>query len=273
MKTAKEVQLEALATATAEALQVHVPNSLSKVPYYSNLLRVRLHELLLASDDASEARTVVRKTEALVATITPLNEKLYDLHRDQRFLADYIRDKHLELVEAWKPKALGLRDEIVAVGEAAKERVENATIAPPSNDPGVLEAMLGNARGDARMYLDLTDANRLPLRMKELVEHDTDPVITYLLLATRWAEHYLRSRAISQSGDTKAVQVQRVTGLGEWDAYRSELLPLHMTEKAAVAYKRDIGLAKYTPQVALVLGRVISAVVMGDHASFAVARR
>lgn len=251
MNTAKDIQLEALADAiklTPEKLQ-----NRSQKAYYVNMAAFRLRELELAAPDAKDARAARRLTTALFASVPPLLEELYRIERDERYTAEHIVQLMGQRLDAWEATARGTRNELAGRGEAAQRRVDAATIEPPTTDAGVLEAMLGNARGDARMYLDATATHRVPHRMRELVEHETDPVITYLLVATRWGDHYIRSRAVARANDGNAEQVQSVDGLIEWAEYRKGLLAKLMPEAAAAAYQRDTALAKYIPQLVAVM--------------------
>lgn len=136
--------------------------------------------------------------------------------------------------------------------ESIRERVERiakvdpakVTPRPPVEDPAVLEAKLANARSDARMLLDRHDLNTLPDRMRELVQHDADPVVSYLLVATPWGANYIHSRLPNDNQQHGAPVV--------WDRYRTDLTRGMLDEAGQRAYDRARALEPL-PQVTTVV--------------------
>jgi hypothetical protein len=78
--------------------------------------------------------------------------------------------------------------------------------APLHSDERAAQALLGNARSDARMMLDGVPVKNLTQHMGDLAQGD-DPAIRHLLLATPWPVHYLKARGASAQ---------------EWEAARAE---------------------------------------------------
>src|SRR5690606_14306212 len=103
-----------------------------------------------------------------------------------------------KLREALEPLQGALRERLeqrteAVLGRISEQEQRHAFTPPPLEaDAAVSEATLANARSDARMLLDAA-GTRAPDMMRQLVEGNTDPAVTHLLMHTNWPSLYLQS--------------------------------------------------------------------------------
>lgn len=146
------------------------------------------------------------------------------------------RTKRTKLLEAWETTSAEQVERITsATQRLSTPDPRKVTPKPPADDPVTLEAKLANARSDARMMLDQAEVNVLPDRMKELVEHDADPAISYLLVGTNWGTNYVRSRL-------PANERQQHGSLVVWDRHKNDLTRRLLDEPGRKAFDRAAAL-------------------------------
>lgn len=144
---------------------------------------------------------------------------------NDRNLSEVGREEKLR--EALQPLQGALRERLeqrteAVLGRISEQEQRHAFTPPPlETDAAVSEARLANARSDARMLLDAA-GSRAPDMMRQLVEGNTDPAVTHLLMHTNWPSLYLQSR-----GASSAV----------WDAHREALMPKVLPEDLAAKYR------------------------------------
>ena len=94
-----------------------------------------------------------------------------------------------------------------------------------ASDEAARQAILGNARIDARMLLDpMGEGYQMVQRMAAIAEHGGD-ALAYLLLATPWGENYLRSRFPGAQSPVL-----------EWGQERVRLAPRLLSERDGEAW-------------------------------------
>ena len=171
-----------------------------------------------AAPSAHAIGDVADITERFFADLSLLHGTLNDINADARLSDEGQREKRAAALEAWERTSGELADEITArVERATHTDPAKVTPRPPVDDPAVLEGRLANARSDAQMLLGNVDLGRLADRMQELAQHAGDPALTYLLVATPYGEHLIRSRlpADPRAGGREALLA--------WDATRRSL--------------------------------------------------
>ena len=134
-----------------------------------------------------------------------------------------------ELTTAWRTEAEALVARLED-SAASWERDLTAAARPPAptTDAAVLEAMLSNARQDARMVLDNATDEEAPDRLAEM-GRGSDPALAYLVLATGWPATYMRGRGLKHAPIA-------------WDHERGKVLASVLTEKALEAHNKLAGI-------------------------------
>jgi hypothetical protein len=135
------------------------------------------------------------------------------------------------LTLAWEGQAVALIESVEAqVAEWDRKLHAAATPPAPIADRATLEAVLANARSDARMVLDAaTERDRdVPYLLAEMARGE-DPVLAYLVLGTSWPATYFRAH------DLKSAPAV-------WEQERGKLLASVLTDAALMAYERLPGL-------------------------------
>lgn len=195
-----------------------------------------------AADAPEEQRTVeaIRKeADQLFQDLEAFDSSISEIKSDKR-LSDLGKEERLA------PLRDQLRQSLEARAAAVERRVAEvearALITPPAldPDPAVSEARLANARSDARMLLD-SAGDRVADVMRQMVESNTDPAVTHLLMFTNWPKLYLQSRG-GNAG----------TGM-LWDQYRTELLERVLPPDQA-AKARTVKALKHLKQAAQIAG-------------------
>lgn len=192
-----------------------------------------------APSDTTTARAFQGAVDAFFQEINNYDEAAAAVRRDER-LTDVGRREHLEPIRADFERNLAQRAEAVTRALKSVEARTAYTLPQLDPDPAVAEVRLGNARSDARMMLDVA-GDQAPSVMKELVEANTDPAVTHLLMHTTWPALYLKSRGIHPA---------------LWEALKDSLMPRLLPEADAQKY-RDAAASKHL--------RKASEIVAGAH--------
>lgn len=163
-----------------------------------------------APDGLKDGEAVHREVERLFHEFDAYDTSTQEVEADER-ISDLVKNERRAALRDAFPKALDAR--LSAIQQTVDAVQERARIEPPALDanPAVSEARLSNARSDARMMLD-SAGERIPDVMRQLVESNSDPAVTHLLMFTSWPALYLQSRG--DNGASKRL----------WDLHRSELL-------------------------------------------------
>ncbi len=99
------------------------------------------------------------------------------------------------------------------------------TLSAVATNEAARQAILANARSDARMLLDpMGEGYQMVQRMVAIAEHGDD-ALAYLLLATPWAANYLRSRIPGAQSP-----------VFEWEQERVRLAPRFLSERDGEAW-------------------------------------
>lgn len=194
-------------------------------------------------DGRSTAEAFQRDADAFFQEIEDFDEIVSAVKRDAR-LSDLGKQERLEPLRAAFQEAIGKRAE--AVDRRLQELEKRHAYTPPKleSDPAIAEARLANARSDARMMLDAA-GDRVADVMRQLVEANTDPAVTHLLMHTTWPTLYLQSRNMSPN---------------LWTSLRDQLMPSvlpeaeakkHRAAKAAAHLKKAAEIVHQTRHFAL----------------------
>ena len=203
---------------------------------------------------ASGVQTLEREAVAFYDDLATLDAALQEIMQDTHLSEEGKQAKRAELGEVWKAKSA---QQLEAIQKATSGLLDKGSTAiqPPTEDPALLEAKLGNARSDARMLLESSKPTDLPDRMRELVESNADPVVSYLLVATDWGTNYIRSRFPDGPGlseqQLNGARDSSVSTLNLWEAYRHDLTPRLLDEKGRKAWERTEALTplRRVPQI------------------------
>lgn len=211
-----------------------------------------LQQLRSQHPQDTDLRTLEQAAHDYYDSRTKLDADLLATSQDENLSEQGKATKSAELHAAWEQAAAAAsRKAEAAAHKLLQAQAEPPKLTPPTTDPLLLEAQLGNARADARMYLDPADLQQLPKRMQELVERSTDPVITHLLLGTDWGEHYIRARTTPAEGrrlDHRQGQGMQ-TALLEWAHTRQQLTRARLSPEQAKAWDKHQALTRTIPQV------------------------
>ena len=147
-------------------------------------------------------------------------------------LAARVAEARGSLRSRWIEAGPRLAQAVVDSTSAATSREGFAFLYPegwPStglaSDEAARQAILGNARSDARMLLDpMGEGYQLVQRMAAIAKHGDD-ALAYLLLATPWGENYLRSRFPGAQSPVL-----------EWSQERVRLAPRFLSERDGEAW-------------------------------------
>lgn len=207
-----------------------------------------LHDLKAIREAAPNNSHVQRLEQAAVAfydSLATLDAQLGEVNNDPHLSAEGKQAKRTELGAAWKESSAQQLASVEAAANALTGNSEPLTIPPPVEDASLLEAKLANARSDARMLLDGVDPLKLATRMRELVERNADPLITYLLVGTEWGNNYIRSRHPNAGGSDITAP------LLDWAHHRGELYPRLLDDAGRKEWERRQRFAKVPriPQV------------------------
>lgn len=216
-----------------------------------------LSQLRRAYPQDSDLQRVEGSTAAFFASAAELDQTLAAIDTDPHLSAEGKQAKRSEAVAAWNVTAAKHRQEVEAAARRPLDsQAQVPTLPAPTDDSLLLEAKLANARTDARMYLDGVETQHLPRRMRELVERNADPSLTYLLLATDWGEHYLRSR-VPADDRTGAAREAVHTNLMEWAHLRGDLTRSRLSPQQREAWDRQRALAGALPRAAALITAAI----------------
>lgn len=194
-------------------------------------------------DGRSTAEAFQRDADAFFQEIEDFDEIVSAVKRDAR-LSDLGKQERLEPLRVAFQEAIGKRAE--AVDRRLQELEKRHAYTPPKleSDPAIAEARLANARSDARMMLDAA-GDRVADVMRQLVEANTDPAVTHLLMHTTWPTLYLQSRNMHPN---------------LWTSQRDQLMPSvlpeaeakkHRAAKAAAHLKKAVEIVRQTRHYAL----------------------
>lgn len=171
-------------------------------------------------DGRSTAEAFQRDADAFFQEIEAFDEHAAAVKRDAR-LSDLGRQERME------PIREAFRERLEQRAEAFSRRLQDVekryAYAPPKldPDPAIAEARLANARSDARMMLDAA-GERVADVMRQLVEANTDPAVTHLLMHTTWPTLYLQSRNMHAN---------------LWTSQREQLMPSVLPEAEAKKHR------------------------------------
>jgi hypothetical protein len=203
-----------------------------------------------AAPTAAGLDALEREVTDFYDSISELDQDLARIEADATLSAEGKQRKRDAVTAAWVD--LSARS-VTEVGKAAARLTARdeakVTPRPPVADPVALEAKLANARSDALLLLEGVDVMDLPERMRELVEHDADPAVSYLLVGTPWSTHLIRSRL---RGDQRHRGRQADhTALLLWEQYRHRLTRHLLDDDGRKAWDRAEALKPLTrvPQV------------------------
>jgi hypothetical protein len=215
----------------------------------SGVLRVgALQDIQKAREAAPTAAgldTLEREVTHFYDSISELDQDLARIEADTTLTAEGKQRKRDAVTTAWRDLSAQNVAEVEKTAARLTARDEaKVTPRPPVDDPVALEAKLANARSDARMMLDGADPHDLPEQMKRLVEHDADPAVSYLLVATEWGMNYLRSRIPPNARPNNGALVL-------WSTYRQQLTRGLLNPEGQAAWDRAEALKPLTrvPQV------------------------
>lgn len=200
-----------------------------------------LHDLRNIKEALPNDRNVQqleRATTAFYDGLAELDAKLQEINEDTHLSEEGKQAKRAQAAEAWKATSAEQLATIETVTTTLVGQDKPLTIPPPAEDAALLEAKLGNARSDARMLLDGVADHHLADRMRELVERNADPIITYLLLGTEWGNNYIRSR----SPNSQPNQIS--APLLEWAHHRQQLFPRLLDDAGRKEWERRQRVAK-----------------------------
>lgn len=163
-----------------------------------------------APEELRTAEIMQRDIEQLFQEFDAFETSLSEVEADDR-VSEVVKEERRVALRTQFPEALTTR--LTAVQKRLAEVEERTRIQPPQldADPAVAEARLGNARSDARMLLDVA-GDKAPDVMRQLVESNSDPALTHLLMFTNWPTLYLQSRG----GGNGPARI--------WEHHRAELL-------------------------------------------------
>jgi hypothetical protein len=172
--------------------------------------------------------------------LAKLDADLRDVQTDPHLTAEGKTARAAEVLASWSEASAA---QVAAAEAAARDlagEIRPPEVRPPVDDPVLLEAKLANARSDARMLLDGVAPAQLPRRMRELVEHDADPMVSYLLVATEWGTNYIRSRAQRSDNVRGGAAGQNVAHgpLIEWAHARADLMPRLLDDRGRREWDR-----------------------------------
>lgn len=180
----------------------------------------------------AELHTIEAGARAFFQAVDQLPEHLKRIQEDPD-LNDAARDRKRAEAIAGMNTLREVTEQDINEAAAAYERRHAATLepVPPVADPLLLEAKLQTARMDARMLLDNAGQESLPLAMYQAAT-GTDPMLSYLLLATPWGEKYLTGRGLPAD-----------VMLG-WNDLKARAYPAVLSEQQAAAQAAIRGLSK-----------------------------
>lgn len=192
-------------------------------------------------------RALSSAVEEFYSGLDELDQALEQIRNDGDLSPEGKANRRDALAQAWLARSAEQAAKIERLtGEAIGSESEPLTVPAPADDPAVLEARLANARTDARMLLDGTEPTQLTTAMRRLVEHNTDPAISYLLVATEWGTHYLRSRTPASGREARMGGDARNGLLLEWQAARQALTPHLLDDAGKAAWERRARLQPLT---------------------------
>lgn len=186
----------------------------------------------LPSRVRARVRVVRDAVDAFYQRDQAAHTALEALEKNDRLTAAGKEEPRKAIREGWRGDGPALAEAVMAAVRDANDRESFAFRYPegwPSMDIGADEtarqAILANARSDARMLLDAVknDYEVVP-RMAGIAEHG-DADVAYLLLATSWAVNYLRSRFPGAQ-----------TPVLDWEQKRVRLAPRFLGERDGEAW-------------------------------------
>jgi hypothetical protein len=200
--------------------------TMSMTDQSSGVLRVgALHDIQKAREAAPTAvglDALEREVTHFYDSIGELDADLARIEADTTLSAEGKQRKRDAVTTAWRDLSARRVAEVeIAAARLTARDEAKVTPRPPVDDPVALEAKLANARSDALMLLEGADVMDLPERMRELVEHDADPAVSYLLVGTPWSTHLIRSR-LRGDGRHRGGQGDH-SALLLWEQYRHRL--------------------------------------------------